>query len=192
MKIIEINQLDNGAHRNQTVNNSFKIPDGWAAIPDNIIIPDTYPFVNIETNGQIVVSMTAKEIPEPEINLDLIKTEKILLSKTMLKMYLEEHPLTWVDNNQYSVTEEKQNLLASNLSLYQIAIAAEQPYELKWNTSGGVCTEWTYEDLSALALAIGAYVAPLVSYQQTKEVEIMACENIQDIDAIVINYNTIY
>ena len=47
MRIIEITALDNGAHRNQTGTFSA-VPDGWAVIPENIVIPDTFPFVSIE------------------------------------------------------------------------------------------------------------------------------------------------
>ena len=65
MKIIEITALDNGAHRNQT--GTFRtIPEGWAMIPDSMEIPDTFPFVDIEVNGQTVTSMTAGIVPEPE------------------------------------------------------------------------------------------------------------------------------
>ena len=47
MRIIEIKALDNGAHRNQTGN--FKtVPEGYAIIPDDMAIPSTFPFVNIE------------------------------------------------------------------------------------------------------------------------------------------------
>lgn len=190
MKIIEIEPLDNGAHRNQ--NSSLtSIPEGWAVIPDIMEIPDTYPFVNIEVDGQTVTAMTAGTVPEPEIDLDAIKEEKVAGTKADLKTYLAEHPLTWTDGNQYSVTEEKQSLLTSQLALYQTATAAGQPYTLRWNTTGGVCTEWTYENLVALALAIGAYVQPLVSYQQEKEVEIMACESVEAVDTVVIDYGTL-
>lgn len=65
MKIIEITALDNGAHRNQT--GTFRtIPAGWAMIPDNMEIPDTFPFVDITVDGQTVTSMTAGIVPEPE------------------------------------------------------------------------------------------------------------------------------
>ena len=65
MKIIEITSLDNGAHRNQT--GTFRtVPEGWAMIPDSMEIPDTFPFVDIEVNGQTVTSMTAGIVPEPE------------------------------------------------------------------------------------------------------------------------------
>lgn len=65
MRIIEITALDNGAHRNQTGTFST-VPSGWAVIPDGIAIPDTFPFVNIEVDGQTVTAMTAGTVPEPE------------------------------------------------------------------------------------------------------------------------------
>lgn len=68
MRIIEITVLSNGAHRNQSGTFST-IPDGWAVIPDGIAIPDTFPFVNIEVDGQTVTAMTAGIVPEPEIPL---------------------------------------------------------------------------------------------------------------------------
>lgn len=65
MRIIEIAALDNGAHRNQTGTFSA-VPDGWAVIPENIVMPDTFPFVDIEVDGQTVTSMTAGTVPAPE------------------------------------------------------------------------------------------------------------------------------
>ena len=64
MRIIEITALDNGAHRNQE--GTFRTaPAGWAIIPDIIEIPETFPFVDIEVDGQTVTSMTAGIVPEP-------------------------------------------------------------------------------------------------------------------------------
>lgn len=65
MHIIEIAPLDNGAHNNQNGGIST-IPDGWAVIPDDMLIPDTFPFVDITVEGQVVTSMTPGVIPEPE------------------------------------------------------------------------------------------------------------------------------
>jgi hypothetical protein len=48
VKIIEIQALENGGHRNQTSDFLTTIPNGWAQIPDDMPIPDTFPFVNIE------------------------------------------------------------------------------------------------------------------------------------------------
>lgn len=65
MRIIEIQALDNGAHRNQTTT-STTIPTGWAEIPADVAIPETFPFVDLVVEGQRVVSMTAGVVPQPE------------------------------------------------------------------------------------------------------------------------------
>ena len=91
-KIIEIQALYNGAHRNQTWDSrDYDIPFGWAEIPDDMSVPDTFPFVNIEVAQEtryneiphyneeteeteiervpytvmVVTSMTAGVVPEP-------------------------------------------------------------------------------------------------------------------------------
>jgi hypothetical protein len=64
MWIIEIESLENGAHRNQNSNTTI-VPDGWAVIPEGVEAPETFPFVDIEAENGIVVSMTAREISEP-------------------------------------------------------------------------------------------------------------------------------
>lgn len=48
--------------------------------------------------------------------------------------------------------------------------------------------EWTYENLAALALAIGTYVKPFVSHQQELELAIKACTTYDELDAIEISY----
>lgn len=65
MRIIEIEELDNGAHRNQN-GGITAVPEGWAVIPDGMAIPDTFPFVDIEVEGQTVTAMTAGIVPEAE------------------------------------------------------------------------------------------------------------------------------
>ena len=65
MKIIEIQAQDNGAHRNQTTT-STTIPTGWAEIPADVAIPETFPFVDLQVEGSKVVSMTAGVVPDPE------------------------------------------------------------------------------------------------------------------------------
>ena len=84
MRIIEIKALSNGAHRNQDGGLDV-IPSGWAVIPDDMELPDTFPFVDIEAekvehtrestilDGEpetytvmTVTSMTAGTVPEPE------------------------------------------------------------------------------------------------------------------------------
>lgn len=63
MQIIEIKALENGAHRNQS--GTFNsVPDGWAVIPDNMAIPETFPFVDVEVKNGVVKKMTAGVVPE--------------------------------------------------------------------------------------------------------------------------------
>ena len=136
------------------------------------------------------------EVPQPPTTeelfeqLKLYKETKIKESKMCLSEYLASHPIQWTDGKYYSVTSEKQALLTSNLALYQISTAAGQPFKLTWNSTGDECTEWTYENLAALALAIGTYVKPFVSHQQELEICIKACTTIEEVDAIAITYET--
>ena len=188
MRIIKIDSNSNGSHNNQTGNFPV-VKEGWAVIPDGMAIPDTLPFVNITAENGVVTSMTAVVVPKPESALlDDVKSAKVSASKTALADYLAFHPLTWTDGQVYSVTEEKQGLLTSQLALAQVAAAASQPYTLRWNASGGVRTEWTLSNLSALALAIGAYVQPLVSQQQTYEVAVNACETVSAVEEVPLDY----
>lgn len=63
--IIKIEAYENGGHANQSTTPKV-IPDGWAIVPPEIVIPETFPFVNIEVEGQRVTAMTAGVVPEPE------------------------------------------------------------------------------------------------------------------------------
>lgn len=69
MKIIEIKPLLNGGHSNQSMDYEIPVPEGWAVIPDDMVIPDTFPFVNIkagEIDGVMTVTdMTAGTVPGP-------------------------------------------------------------------------------------------------------------------------------
>lgn len=65
MKIIEIQALDNGAHRNQTTT-STAIPMGWAEIPADVAIPETFPFVVVEATNGVVTALTPGTVPEPQ------------------------------------------------------------------------------------------------------------------------------
>lgn len=130
-------------------------------------------------------------VPSEEQSLEPIKNNKISESKTALSAYLASHPLQWSDGKYYSVTSEKQALLTSNLALYQISASAGQPFKLTWNSTGDECVEWAYEELAALALAIGTYVKPFVSHQQELELAIKACTTMEELNAIEINYDPV-
>lgn len=46
-RIIEIMASPKGAHRNQW-GDTDRVPEGWAVIPDEMPIPDAFPFVDIK------------------------------------------------------------------------------------------------------------------------------------------------
>ena len=127
--------------------------------------------------------------PMPE-DIDGAKAYKVAESKEKLAEWLASHPLTYKDGKQYSVTAEKQSLLNGNLSSYERAQGANPSinYPLKWNATGEECTEWEYEDLVGLSLAIAAYVAPKVAEQQAIEIAINACSTIEELNGVVIAY----
>lgn len=199
MNLIKNVALLSGAHENRNSPWETTVPEGWALIPKNITIPESFPFVDIEVQEiegvQTVTKMTGHEIiiDEEEVKAKLAEAAKVKVteSKTALSEYLASHPLQWTDGKYYSVTSEKQALLTSNLSLYQLAVSNGQSFTLKWNTTGDECTVWKYDDLAALALAIGTYVQPFVSRQQELELDIKACTTMEELDAVEINYDPV-
>ena len=69
MRIIEIQKLATGGHRNQILSWKQEIPDGWAVIPDDIETTN-YPFGDIDVDSidgvMTVIRWTPAEMPEPE------------------------------------------------------------------------------------------------------------------------------
>lgn len=134
-------------------------------------------------------------VPEEELQaiLEANKTNKIEESKVLLAEYLETHPLTSNCHGgveaQYSVTAEKQSLMASNYLTYTIAKQSGLDAELTWNATGEECEVWTEEEFVVLVLQIGAYVKPLVSLQQSYEVQIRNCATQEELDDITISYD---
>ena len=125
----------------------------------------------------------------PSTDISAEKLAKIEESKTKLAEWLANNPLLYSDGKYYSVTEEKQSLLNSNIASYERAEALGIEYPLKWNSTGEECTEWTYESLVTLSLTIAAYVAPKVSKQQSIEIAIKSCETAEELDKVVISYD---
>lgn len=193
MKIIELSALSNGAHRNMD-SSALSVPlEGWAMIPEEMALPDTYPFVEVEAEEidgvMTVTALTPGTVPEPD--LEPIKAQRIAQSKVDLASYLEAHPIQWTDGEYYSITAEKQQQLTSKIMAATMAQTLSQPYTLTWNSTGEVCREWTLQDLSALAFSIDARVTALVSYQQTQEVAMRDAVTLDELDAIVVDYDSV-
>ena len=76
MRIIKIEPFENGGHDNQTIyGKTISVPDGWAVIPDEMEIPDTFPFVNIEVEDGVVTNMTEDVLPDPEPEIESAPTQ---------------------------------------------------------------------------------------------------------------------
>ena len=180
--------------------NGDYVPDGFLQFPDEFLSV-FYPagkraggFVNITDDGTTVLSCEWNEeayqdwcVNHPE--LDILNENKsicIAQSKADLTSYLETHPLQWTDGEYYSITEEKQNQLTSTLVAAQVD--GKKP---EWNSTGLVCKEWELEDLAALGVAIKDRVKKLVKYQQEKELEIKNSNTLEELDLIVVDYNTV-
>ena len=118
-----------------------------------------------------------------------VKENKIVESKEKLADWLQDNPMLHTDGKYYSVTTEKQALLNGNLASYERAKSMGIVYDLKWNATEQPCESWSYTDLLTLSLNIAAYVAPKVSKQQYLEVQIRNCETVEELDAIVIDYD---
>lgn len=173
--------------RIEYIENGFLIKDGENCLVANLFTDKTENEIKAIAERALENCIAEKEKAQ-EKSLEECKEEKIVLSKLMLSEWLANNPMLYSDGNYYSVTEEKQSLLNSNLASYERATAAGIPYPLKWNSTGAECTEWGYTDLIALSLSIAAYVAPKVSAQQAVEVQIRACETKEEVDGVVISY----
>lgn len=66
MRIIEIQANELGGHDNQFSSVDIPVPDGWVIIPDDMEIPDTFPFVNFHYRKGVVTDMTAGVVPPPD------------------------------------------------------------------------------------------------------------------------------
>lgn len=69
MKLIQIQQFEDGGHRYQTIDNIRSIPDGWAVIPDDMETPNLpYGDITVEEIEGVptVTSWTPREMPEVE------------------------------------------------------------------------------------------------------------------------------
>lgn len=173
--------------------------------PDSVAIPDGLLSDYIKAKGFILPVIENNQIQSLIINkeaffnyesthqpdIHALKIERVTITKSDLATYLATHPLIWTDGNKYTVTAEKQSLLTTQLSLYQTALSSGYAYELKWNSTGNESTVWKYEDLVELALAINKYVQTLVAYQRAKEIEIMSCETLQELESIIVDYDLI-
>lgn len=179
MRIIEIAALSNGAHRNQTGTFST-VPDGWAVIPESIVIPDTFPFVSIEADGQTVISMTAGIIPIPD--LSDIKSAKIIEIKESCESYIYAGtnvtlPNGAIEHFTYTLADQ------SNISEMFTAIlagATEYPY----HADGEICKIYTKEQIITIYGTLSLFKTEATTYHNSLKAQINAMTDADAISAI--------
>lgn len=156
----------------------------------NIYINKVYLGINdsIDNYKEIAIELLDEQ---PE-TLETMKEKRIKLSKDNLAKYLEENPLLstvkYEEGRYYNVTMEKQNLLLSNISTYQMSTQLGISCPLTWNDTGEECELWTIEQLIQLSMEIRSYVAPLVSLQQYMEVNINKCETNEELINVNVDF----
>ena len=147
----------------------------------------------IPPEGYIYDDYTGKFLKEEDLPVILAKahSEKQDENKVAFAKFLAEHPLTWTDGKVYGVTLEDQSEISLNLTQYQMQVSAgiENPV-LEWHASKEACTPWSFENLTALALAISAYIYPWFQKMNEYKAQIYACQSKADVDAIEIVYKT--
>lgn len=172
----------------------------------NVYKPQGIPFLEIEIpEGKILKSInTTKEPHEPvyrditEINPDICTMEELKVyliakSKENLENYLATHPVTSKchggKEKQYSITKDKQVLLANMILMCQAAAQSGTEYQPSWNAAGEPCSyDWTVQELLQLAFEAEAVVRPLISHQQTIEAEINTASTKEDALAISVEF----
>ena len=183
---MEIIEKDNGL-RILIASKGYKIYSTLS----NIYINKVYLGVNdsIDNYKEIAIELLGEQQPE---TLETMKEKRIKLSKDNLAKYLEENPLLstvkYEEGRYYNVTMEKQNLLLSNISTYQMSSQLGIPCPLTWNDTGEECELWTIEQLIQLSMEIRNYVAPLVSLQQYMEVNIKKCETNEELINVNVDF----
>ena len=130
------------------------------------------------------------------LSLEDAITFRVKESAAALSEYLAANPITSTCHKgiaaKYSITKDKQEYLQSMISVCTLAKQSGRPYQPSWNATGEVCSyDWTIEELVQLAMEIEATVRPLVSYQQTIENQIKNCTTMDELKAVVINYNNV-
>lgn len=203
---------------NDSVPNKNEIKNGFEIINENNnyiqadyksfstvyrIYEDDPTRIELSDDGSVYIEPEPIPDPEPyiptpeelEVQFRQNKNNKIAISKTMLAEYLDKNPLHSSAHGGidgvYSVTSDKQTLMMSQYMTYQIAKSVDPDAKLTWNETGKSCTEWTEEEFLQLILEVKAYVYPLVSHQQQIEEQIANCSTQEELDEIVINYQSI-
>lgn len=183
MKIIEIQSLYNGAHRNQ--NGTNIILDGWAVIPDTLDIPN-FPFGDIEVdyaqNPPVVTTWTSVDLPDTshEEFLQAQQEKQMELSNQCNQTITSGIDVETTQGiEHFSLTETDQiNLTNATLAINQGATA--YPY----HADSQMCRMFTPEeiqDIAQTAIEFKIYQTTLCNHLLTWARRVTTIEELQQI-----------
>ena len=126
-----------------------------------------------------------------DVMLSNLREEKQAENKAAFTEFLSKHPMLYTDGKYYGVTVEDQSEIQLNMTQYQLQLQAgvENPI-LEWHAVHEACTPWSVEDLTALVLAISAYVYPWFNLMQDYKAKIYSAETREQIVAVDLVYKT--
>ena len=183
MNLIEICPQENGAHRNQTIDRKIQVPDGWAVIPDDVMIPNMFPFVDVTTENGVVTSMTAGTIPDPVVpSLTEVQKDKLAeINDACDAAITAGCDVTLSDGTagHISLTQEDQ----INLTTAQAAVqggATGYPYHL----DGELCKIFAAADILTMASAATAHILYHTTYCNHLRAWVSRCVAVDDVKGI--------
>ena len=128
--------------------------------------------------------------------LEEAKARRIEENKMLLEQWQNTHylisPLVDGIPKPYEISTQKQLELMQSLALGQLQQQCGMEVNLTFNAKGGQCIPFTLEELSALSLQMQQYVYPAKHYCATKQAEILSCSTIEEVEKVIIDYDTIY
>ena len=145
------------------------------------------PLLKWDAKNKKIVRRTEKEIqadieamkPPLEVHqkAGILQTHKILVEALQVPIEFE--------GRRFSVTMEKQTLLAKQINMWSVSEKLGVPFQLNWNATGEVCEPWEFPALFKLASVMTAHVEPMVKMQREAEVKIIHSKNEQEVQGHV-------
>lgn len=186
MRIIEINALPNGAHRNQSGNFSV-VPNGWAVVPDTLDTPN-FPFGEAtaeKINDVMIVTNWVAGIvpgPNPAEILSNAKTTKIAEIKQSCEDYIYAGtnvtlPDNTVEHFTYTLADQ------SNISEMFTAImagATEYPY----HADGEICKIYSKEQIVTIYGTLSLFKTEATTYHNSLKAQVNAMTDADTISAV--------
>lgn len=181
MTYIKIEENLNGSHENFSTNANISIPEGYALVPDEIEIPSTFPFVNIELDENGTVS---KLIPISIANIDIspIRNQKLEeISNECNKVIVAGCDVTLEDGvvKHFSMEETDQINIATALDAVNNGMK-EYPY----HADGELCELYSANNIKLISNAFVQHKLYHLTYCNHLMSWIKRCNKMKELKSI--------